>query len=120
MANETIRLHGYREFMRVTRKAERETKGKIDARMREAGDIVRADAYQRFQRYDEKSASGFRVRARVGGIFVEQKLRKTTGQHPEYGELQLSRALEPALVSKENEVVANLEKALDELADIVD
>ena len=120
MADQTIRLHGYREFMRVTRKAEKETKDRISARMREAGDIVRAEAYQRFRRYDEKSASGFRVRSRVGGVFVEQKLRKTTGDHPEYGELQLSRALEPALDSKQSEVEVNIEKALDELADIVD
>jgi proline dehydrogenase len=111
-------MRGYREFMRATAKAEKETKRTIHTRLREAGDIVRQDAARRFERYDEKSASGFRIRSRVGGVFVEQKLRKTTGYHPEYGALQMRTALLPALDAKSGEVERRMDQALKDLADI--
>lgn len=120
MADQTVRLKGYREFMRAVSKAEKETKKTVHGKLREAADIVREDAFRRFERYSRKSASGFRIRSRIGGVFVEQKLRKTTGDHPEYGVLQMRAALEPALDAKAQQVERKLEQALDELADIVD
>lgn len=120
MAKQTVRLKGYREFMRAVSKAEKDTKKVVHAKLREAGGIVRDDAKVRFSRYSVKSASGYRVRSRVGGVFVEQSLRKTTGQHPEYGTFQMNRALEPALDARASEVERRMEQALDELADIVD
>lgn len=118
MADSTIRMRGYREFMRATAKAEKETSRVIHAKLREAGDVVREDAARRFARYDEKTASGFRVRSRIGGVFVEQKLRRTTGQHPEFGAMQMRVALEPALDAKSDEVERRMDQALAELADI--
>jgi hypothetical protein len=118
VADATIRMRGYREFMRATAKAEKETKDTIHTHLRDAGDVVREDAYRRFTRYDTRTASGFRIRSRVGGVFVEQKLRKTTGQHPEYGALQMRVALEPALDAKSSEVERRMDQALAELADI--
>jgi len=120
VAKETIRLKGYREFMRAVSKAEKETRGRVHRKLREAGDIVREDAAGRFDRYSTKTASGFRIRSRVGGVFVEQSLRKVTGLRPDYGRLQMVKALEPALDAKSGEVERRLEQALDELADIVD
>ena len=111
-------MRGYREFMRATAKAEKETKTVIHTKLREAGDVVREDAARRFLRYDVKTASGFRIRSRVGGVFVEQKLRKTTGLHPEFGALQMRVALVPALDAKSNEVVRRMDQALEQLADI--
>ena len=116
---ETIRVKGYREYVRAVSKAEKSTKRVVHAKLREAGDVVREDARRRFERYDTRSASGYRIRSRVGGIFVEQSLRKTTGRHPEYGALQMRVALEPALDAKAGEVERRLEQALDELADMV-
>ena len=106
--------------MRALNKAEKETKGRVHKKLREAADVVREDAATRFSVYSPKSAAGFRIRSRIGGVFVEQKLRKVTGQHPEWGSLQMDRALEPALDARSREVEAKLEQALDELADIVD
>jgi hypothetical protein len=111
-------MKGYREFMRATAKAEKESKSTIHNHLREAADIVREDAFRRFLRYSPKSAAGFRIRSRVGGVFIEQKLRKTTGEHPEYGALQLRVALEPALDAKTGEVERRMDKALAELANI--
>jgi hypothetical protein len=106
--------------MRALNKAEKETKGRVHTKLREAAGVVRAEAATRFLPYSQKTAGGFRIRSRVGGVYVEQKLRKVTGQHPEWGRLQLVRALEPALDAKSREVEHKLEQALDELADIVD
>ena len=113
-----IRMRGYREFMRATAKAEKDTRKVIHTHLREAGDVVREEAKRRFERYHAKSASGFRIRSRVGGVFVEQALRKTTGQHPEFGTLQMRAALQPALDAKSNEVERRMDQALEQLADI--
>lgn len=111
-------MRGYREFMRATAKAEKETKKVIHGRLREAADIVREESASRFQAYDRKTAAGYRIRSRVGGVFVEQKLRKTTGQHPEFGPLQMRVALMPALDARSNDVIKRMEQALEDLADI--
>lgn len=118
MAQSTVRLKGYREFVRAANKAERDTKKVVHAKLREAGDIVREEARQRMEQYSVKSASGYRIRSRVGGVFVEQSLRKVTGQHPEYGSLQMRIALEPALDAKAGEVERNIEQAIEDLADM--
>lgn len=106
--------------MRAAAKAEKSTKRVVHEKLREAGTVVREDAYRRFGRYSERSAHGFRVRSRVGGVFVEQSKRKTTGEHPEWGALQMQRALIPALDANADEVERRLEQALDDLADIID
>lgn len=116
---ETVKVEGLRDFLRDTAKAERETKKKVRDRLKEAGDIVREDASRRFGGISAKSAAGYRVRARVSGVHVEQSLRKTTGLRPDYGALQMRRALIPALIAKEDDVHREMEKAAEDLAEIV-
>ena len=116
----TLRVKGLREFMRATNKAEKETKTAVHWKLREAAEVVREEGKRRFERYSVRSASGFRIRSRVGSVFVEQSLRKVSGRHPEWGRLQMQVALEPALDAKSAEVERRLEKAMDELADIIE
>jgi hypothetical protein len=120
MATQTVRVKGLRDFMRATTKAERETKKAVRDKLKEAGDIIRQDASERFSSISVKSAAGLRTRARMGSVFVEQSLRKTTGLRPDFARLQMRRGLEPALEAKSDEVERRLEKAMDELADIVE
>ena len=120
MATATLRVKGYRELARATSKAEKSTKKVVHAKLREAGDVVREEGQRRFERYDVHTASGFRIRSRIGGVFVEQSLRKVMGQHPDYGRLQMQVALEPALDAKAGEVERRMEQALDELADVME
>ena len=89
-------------------------------KLKEAADVVRVEASARFAPISAKSAAGYRIRARIGAAFVEQSLRKTTRKHPEYGRFQMRRALEPALEAKSHEVEKRLEKAVDELADVIE
>ncbi len=117
---ETVRVDGLREFMRATAKAEKDTKKLVRARLREAGESVRIEAKDRFSRISAESASKFKVRARAAGVFVEQSARKTTGLRPDYGSLQMTRALIPALELKADEVTEEVAKAADELRDMVE
>ena len=122
MAKSTIRVKGLREFSRAATKAEKSTKNVIREKLGEAAVPVRDEARRNFERYDVASASGFKIRVwgRGYGVFVEQSKRKKTGRRPDYGSLQMRKALLPALESRSNEVERKLEEGLDELADIID
>ena len=85
--------------------------------LRKTGESVQAGAGERFAPYDPKSARGYRIRVRQRGIAVEQSLRKTTGKHPEFGALQMRRALVPSLKANEHQVEQDFEHALDLVCD---
>jgi len=118
MPNGTLRVRGYKEFLRAVNHADKNLKREVRETFRQVGEVVRVEAAELFSRYDGRSAAGYRVRVRQRGVSVEQSMRKTTGQHPEYGSLQMRKALLPALGRKEPEVEAAFEKAVDKVADI--
>jgi hypothetical protein len=60
------------------------------------------------------------VVVRQRGIAVEQSRRRTTGKRPDFGALQMTRALMPSLDEHEAETMQELERAMDEVADIFD
>jgi hypothetical protein len=113
----TVRVTNYRETMRALARSDAASRKAVRAEFRHVGDLVKQDAAQRFSRYDAKSAAGYRTRVRQRGIAVEQSLRRTTGRHPEFGALQMRRALVPALESNEEGTVRALEEALDRVCD---
>jgi hypothetical protein len=117
---ETVRVRGLREFIRASDHAGPDAKKEVRAAFREAGEIVRQEAAQRFASIDARSAAGYRVSVRQRGVSVVQSLRKTTGTRPDYGALQMRRALVPALTAKEQQVERAVEKALDRVADHFD
>ena len=86
--------------------------------LREVGEVVRADAAADFSKYSARSAAGFKVRVRQRGVAVEQSLRKTTGRHPEWGGLQMTKALIPARTRDEEKIEQGFERALGRVADI--
>jgi len=114
---ETVRVKGLREFVRACDHAGKETKREVRNTFREVGDIVKVEAARRFEDVDARSAAGFRTVVRQRGVSVEQKYRKTTGQHPEFGALQMRKALIPALDFESGQVERKLENAIDKVAD---
>lgn len=116
----TLRVRGYREFIRATNQAGPAARRAVREALREAAGPVREDAARRFAKYDERSAAHFRVGVTQRGVFVEQGLRKTTGLRPDYGALQMRKALLPALVSREAETERAVEHAIDRIADHFD
>lgn len=111
---QAVRVEGLRELQRALRAADAELARELNRELRRAADIVAQDARGRFAQYDARSAAGFRGRVKGGGRAVaEQRRRRTTGQHPEYGALQMTRALLPALAAKRPQVERSVEQMLD-------
>ena len=111
----TLVVEGLKPLLKAAKDAGTATNREVRAALRESGDIVRADAATRLTKYSTKSAAGLKVRVRQRGVAVEQSLRKTTGKHPQYGSLQMKKALLPALAKDAPLVEAEMEKALNKI-----
>jgi hypothetical protein len=116
----TLRVEGYREMMKAFARTDKATRRAVRKEFRQAGEAVQSDAAVRFAPIDARSAAGYRIRVRQRGVAVEQSLRKTTGKHPEYGALQMRKALVPALYANEEKTVRAMEAALDRVCDRFD
>jgi hypothetical protein len=110
-------VRGYRELLRACDHAGEETKTAVRGAFRLVGEAVRSDASARFAPYDGRTAAGYRTRVRQSGVVVSQSLRKTTGTRPDYGGLQMRKALLPALGHESRETELALERALDRVCD---
>ena len=102
--------------MRSLKETDARSRKAVRDELRHAGEKVRQGATDRFNRYDPRSAQGYRVRVRQRGIAVEQSLRRTTGKHPEFGTLQMRRALVPSLEANEEETMRGFDDAFDKIA----
>jgi hypothetical protein len=117
MADSTVAVHGYREFLRAADHAGKESKKAVRDTFRQVGDVVRVEWTREFGvKYDARSAAGYRTSVRQRGVQVGQSLRKTTGLRPDYGRLQ-QRVGETVLQSKEGEIVRDMDRALDRVAE---
>jgi hypothetical protein len=114
---ETFRVIGYRELMRALKHADTDSRRFARAALRESGETVRRDATERFASVSVRSAAGYKVGVTQKSVRVYQSLRKTTGKRPDYGALQMRRALLPALAANEEETVKAFEDAIDRIAD---
>ena len=119
----TIVVRGYKEFLRASKNAGTATNHEVRAALRKAGEIVRADAALWIEqgwvppkyggaKYRARSAAGLKVRVQQRGVFVEQSIPTSTGQHGQFGAYQMRR-LAVGLKVKEPEVEAAMEQALD-------
>lgn len=116
----TLRVKGLREFVRAADHAGPDSRRAVRATFRTVGDAVRLEAGRLFQKYDARSAAGYKVSVRLRGVSVDQSIRKTTGTRPDYGALQMRKALLPALRDKEAETEFAMEHAIDSVADHFD
>ncbi len=108
------RVHGLGATQRAFADFAAEVAEGLPQALAEAGERVRQDAYERFSPISPASAAGFKVRARKRGVVVAQGKRKKTGQRPDFGRLQMERALTPALRSNEGEAVRLVRKVVDD------
>lgn len=114
---ETVRIEGYREFLRACDRAGKETKRYVRGTFREVGDIVRIDGASLLAPISPTSAAGFRTYVRATGVTVQQSLRKTTGTRPDWGGTQMRRALVPSMTRNENRIVGAMAHAIDKVCD---
>jgi hypothetical protein len=115
-SGDTLAVHGVKPLLKGLAQADRKTKFTVRAIIRRTGDAVQTNAAGRFAKYDAKSAAGYRTIVRQRGVSVEQKYRKTTGLRPNFGALQMRKALVPAAADKAPETKHAMEIALDEIA----
>jgi len=116
MAVGEVKIHGLRELNAALHRYDRALGKDLDRALLEAGVLVAQSARSKFSAIDTRSAGGFRARMRgFGRLVVEQRYGRTTGQHPEFGALQMRRALLPALREEEPYVFAAVEHMLDRL-----
>ena len=118
MARETFRVvpESVREVLAGLTAMDKDVAKGIREELRSAGQIVQREATSLFAPVSDRSAAGYKVRVRQRGVAVEQSLRRTTGEHPDFGTLQLQTALLPSLERHEHDVVNKLTAMLDEVA----
>jgi hypothetical protein len=116
VARETVAVRGLTELIRDFKHLDKPVKTRLRQSLRDVGDVVKQDAATRFSSTDSRSAAGYKTRVRQRGVAVEQSIRKTTGKHPEYGSLQMRKALLPALMSNEQDMHRELERTLDRIS----
>lgn len=115
--SDTLVVRGYRDFLRATDRAEKESKRFVRDNFRKVGEVVRRPAAEDLGELSPKSAAGLRTIVRVRGVNVEQTLRRTTGKRPDWGATQMREILLPNMEEHEREVEQELEKSLDRIAD---
>jgi hypothetical protein len=108
----TVSVEGFRELMLGLHNAGKDTERYSREALRHAGDAVKEDATRKFSKYDKRTSEGYRVRVRRIGVSVEQSIRRTTGMRPDFGALQMRRALIPALQENTEETMTAMEEAV--------
>jgi hypothetical protein len=111
-----LQIKGYRELMRGLKQLTPDSKREIRKAFKHSGEAVQHKALVRFQPIDARTAAHYKVGVTQRGVRVYQSLRKTTGKHPEYGALQMRRALIPARAEELPETERGVEHALDVVA----
>jgi len=118
MASGAIRVEGLRQLERALKASDKDAAKGLRKELREAAKVVALDARGKFAGTDGYSAMGIRPRVRAGLVAVaEQSRKRVTGKRPDYGSLQMRRALVPALWDNRKEVERRVENMLDKVAD---
>lgn len=116
MRQGAIEVRGLRQLLRVTDQLPKETKKEIRKEIRKVAEPVRDEATRLFLANvsPDPSRTRFGISVRKAGtVSVEQRRRRSTGKHPEFGEMQMMEALIPALRNKSEEVMKGMEAVLD-------
>lgn len=110
---ETVRVTGLAEVRRAFNEVAENTPREFPKELRKVAEPVRAATAALLAPYNSATAAGVKTRIRGASALVQQSMRKTTGQHPNYGGLQMRHGFLPALASNEDEIVKGVEDMLD-------
>lgn len=113
-------MSGLRELLREIDATDKRTKRLLRDDLRQAAEPVRAFAAQEFAYYDARTARNFRISVRKTGVVsVDQRLRKTTRKRPDFGQLQMRKALIPGLIREQPRVIRRMEEAVERITEKV-
>jgi hypothetical protein len=114
VAGETVRVNGLRETVRALDKVNRDAKKVVLAELASVAEPIAATARTKISRYQGASLSTITPRATTKGVFVRQNARKVSGRRSDFGALQMTHGLLPALADHADEIIPRLERALDQ------
>jgi hypothetical protein len=121
-----IEIFGYRELMRAFAQADKDSRKYVRAAFREVGQPVASEAEQlALTRIRNMPRSPKWARMRVGVtrtlVYVAPRQKGTHGRGPRrrsnLADLLMGRAMQPALEHNASRLEANVERALDKVAD---
>lgn len=114
---QAVRVKGLRELLRVTDQLPKDVKRGVRDELRKVAEPVRAEATRLFvARVGDANATRYGISVRkVGTVTVEQRRKRTTGKHPEFGARQMRKAMVPALERHQQLVVRELDGVLADM-----
>jgi hypothetical protein len=110
-----VRFEGVAETVAAFNELGSSAKRTVQTGLKKAAEPVAASARQKISRYRGASLSTIVPRSAGMSVFVTQRAREVTGIRGDYGELQMTRGMIPALEENEGAVVAAVDAALDDL-----
>jgi hypothetical protein len=116
VAGTTVRVRGLAELNRALNNLNKEAKRAVLDELKKTAEPVAADARSKISRYQGASLGTIKPRATGRSVFVTQNARKVTGKRGDFGALQMTRGLMPALDENTDKIVTGLEHAIDRLA----
>jgi hypothetical protein len=115
VADATVRVKGLKELNAVFRRLEGDVKNTVRDELKEVARPVAEDAKAKIGRYQGASLNTIRPRVTGRSVFITQSARKVTGKRGDYGALQMTRGLMPALDQNTDKIVRGLDHVLDRL-----
>ena len=108
-------MHGYREIMRAVKDLDAGLARTVRNRLKKAAEPVAEETRQEVSVYPGASVSTIGPRISARGVFVTQRKRKVTGEHPEFGNLQMGIMIK-ALEDNQDKILREIDDAIDDLA----
>lgn len=111
-----MNLEGSAEVMRSFAEIDKKLRTEFGAGLKTAAEPVVSSAKSKVARYAGASVSTIRARRAGPRVYVEQGAKKVTGQHGQFGALQMTEVLIPALEEHHEEVLNSVQEVLDKYA----
>jgi hypothetical protein len=108
-----VRVEGLQAVYRGLAAIDRDAYKELRLSLIAAAEPVAASARDKISRYQGASLGTIKPRASVRGAFVTQRAKKVTGKRPDFGALQMTRGMIPALDEHEDEIHAAAEAVQD-------
>lgn len=111
----TIRVSGLKEAQRAFKQCEGNLKKQMLLAGKAAAEPVAVSARSKLDRYNGISLNTIVPRSTMQGAFVTQKAKKVTGLRGDFGALQMTVGLMPALEENTAEIIEIYDHALGAL-----
>lgn len=113
----SIKVKGLKELDSAFKAMDKGLQKELRSDIKRIVEPVAVDARRLAARFGNKTAGGLQAGARAGVGVVRQRMRRTTGAHPEFAGLLVATAMQPALDRNEDVVVRGVEDLIDRVAD---